>query len=219
MHDITETTGNSDETNAGSVVACADGSPDEDDRAVESSLTSFNCFGAFGGFGVNFRLGVQLRRAHSTTEVSASRGDESPPYSPTVQSRPTSPTSKSSGGGGRARSASVGGAASEETPSDERLMETFDEWWRRRQQVMRERRKARRLRRRHRQRTNNAWVVSSPMTSSFGEGGAGGATTVSRRKFVDMIGDDILTRRYHRGADSERRIVQEGIPARFSGTD
>lgn len=244
MHDTTDTATvvGCDETGAGPVVACSDGSSSPE-RAVESSQTSFNCFGTFGGFGVNFRLGLQLRRAHSTTEVSgggsgsgsgggggsaeAVRGDESPPYSPTVRSRASSPTNTSGDDSSRppmrrTRSASVGGGCSYETPSGERLMEKFDEWWRRRQQVLRERRKAQRaLRRRRRHRATTAWTVS-PAGGLDGCDTAGGAAVSLRprgHRFVDMIGDDILTRRWRDRPHSDRRIAQQGIPGVFSGTD
>lgn len=53
----------------------------------ELSRTSFNCFGGFGGFGINFRIGLRLQRSVSYDDRRRQNRESSPPsppYTPTT---------------------------------------------------------------------------------------------------------------------------------------
>jgi hypothetical protein len=51
-----------------------------------NSHTNLNCFGGFGGLGINLKFGFQLRRSESW--AAGVTEDASPPYSPAALSKP-----------------------------------------------------------------------------------------------------------------------------------
>lgn len=64
-------------------------------RPNELERTNFNCFGGFGGFGFNFRLGLRLQRSVSYDDRRRRSRESSPPSPPYTPSRVSEPNSKS----------------------------------------------------------------------------------------------------------------------------